>query len=36
VYVALTHLRRMGLRNVIERSKGGYRLAPNAAFRLSA
>lgn len=31
VHVALAHLRRMGLRDVIERIEGGYRFAPHAA-----
>jgi hypothetical protein len=31
VHVALAHLRRMGLRGVIERSSGGYRFVPGAA-----
>ncbi|WP_437642405.1 hypothetical protein [Sorangium sp. So ce854] len=33
VYVALTQLRRMGLREVIERNEHGYRLAPRAVVR---
>ncbi|MDC0676522.1 hypothetical protein [Sorangium atrum] len=33
VYVALTQLRRMGLRDVIERNEHGYRLAPRAVVR---
>ncbi|MGK3963607.1 hypothetical protein WMF38_05470 [Sorangium sp. So ce118] len=33
VYVALTQLRRMGLRDVIQRSEHGYRLAPRAVIR---
>ncbi|WP_437931613.1 hypothetical protein WMF37_20915 [Sorangium sp. So ce291] len=33
VYVALTQLRRMGLRDVIERNEHGYRLAPRAVIR---
>lgn len=33
VYVALTQLRRMGLRDVIERSEHGYRLAPRTVVR---
>jgi hypothetical protein len=36
VYVALTHLRRMGMRGVIERHEGGYRFAPGAVIKLSA
>jgi hypothetical protein len=36
VYVALAQLRRMGLRDVIERSKRGYRLAPRTVVRLVA
>lgn len=31
VHVALAHLRRMGLREVIERVEGGYRFTPAAA-----
>lgn len=33
VHVALAHLRRMGLRDVIERTRDGYRFAPNAAVK---
>ncbi|WP_437738646.1 hypothetical protein [Sorangium sp. So ce1335] len=33
VYVALTQLRRMGLRDIIERNEHGYRLAPRAVVR---
>lgn len=33
VYVALTQLRRMGLRNVLEHREGGYRLAPRTVVR---
>ena len=33
VYVALTQLRRMGLRSVLEHSEGGYRLAPRTVVR---
>jgi hypothetical protein len=36
VYVALTQLRRMGLRDVIERHERGYRLAPHTVVRLVA
>lgn len=36
VYVALAQLRRMGLRSVIERGAGGYRLAPHTEIRLVA
>jgi hypothetical protein len=36
VYVALTHLRRMGMRGVIERHEGGYRFVPGAVIKLSA
>jgi hypothetical protein len=35
VYVALTHLRRMGMRDVIERCTDGYRIAAHASIRLS-
>jgi hypothetical protein len=33
VYVALAHLRRMGLRHVIERCGNGYRFAPAAVIK---
>jgi hypothetical protein len=33
VYVALTQLRRMGLRSVLEYSEGGYRLAPRTVVQ---
>ena len=33
VYVALTRLRTMGLRDVIERFEDGYRLSPRAVLR---
>lgn len=35
VYVALTQLRRMGLREIIERSEGGYRFAQDVEIRFS-
>ena len=33
VYVALAHLRRLGLRDIIERTDEGYKLAPRAVVR---
>jgi hypothetical protein len=36
VHVALTQLRRMGMRDILERCGGGYRFAPNATVKLSA
>ena len=36
VYVVLAQLRRMGMRHLIERCKGGYRFAPDAAVHLSS
>jgi hypothetical protein len=33
VYVALAHLRRLGLRDIIERTDEGYQLAPRAVVR---
>jgi hypothetical protein len=36
VYVALAHLRRLGLRNMLERFGDGYRFAPRAVVQFSA
>ncbi|MCA9645746.1 MAG: helix-turn-helix domain-containing protein, partial [Myxococcales bacterium] len=36
VYVAVSALRKLGLRDVIERYSGGYRLSPGVAVRFSA
>ncbi|MEZ4369284.1 MAG: hypothetical protein R3B07_00605 [Polyangiaceae bacterium] len=36
VYVAVSTLRKLGLRDVIERYSGGYRLSPEVAVRFSA
>lgn len=33
VYVALAQLRRLGMRDVVERCAGGYRLAPSTMIR---
>ncbi len=35
VYVALAQLRRMGMRDLIERTEGGYRFAPGARIQFS-
>jgi hypothetical protein len=35
VYVALTHLRRMGMRDIIERCTDGYRISARASIRCS-
>ena len=34
MYVAIATLRRLGLRDILERREGGYRLAPEVSIEL--